>query len=773
MTPPADSPPAAPAARAALLLLCAAFVVLSARTSWILPLFEVPDEFEHYEVVVHYARELALPDLTDMPPHALDEGVQPPLAYVGFALGLAALDLVDVDVFGRRLSSETRRREGDVALFLHGPDERRPYEGLAWRLHVLRLLNLLPGVATVLATFALARRVAPHRDGLACGAAALVALNPQFGSLCGGITNDPLSIALCTVALVGVVSWSRCPAPSDRRLLLLGASVGAALIAKLSATFLLPTIAVALLLRRARGEAAGRVAAQGYLIAVGVVLVSGPWFVWNAVTYGDPLAWELGVAKFGLERAELTEVPTWRLLARRYLPRMASSYAARFGAHGPGGAWLTGAWSAVAAAAAVGAVVLAVSRRARSAAVPPGQREHFALLAIAIAANVFASVTFYLSFNQAQGRYLFPTIAPSAVLVAVACAAWLRPAAAVLGLAALAAALAHAQTGVLTRAFWPLNRGHDDVFALGVPTDAEPPATTVAWISPARESTVSPTPPELRWETDSPHDRFTLRFASRGFTTSIDLWRDVGVTAHDRFEIPPEIWTRVPPGVELTMQARRLATSDERRAGVVPPATEVRTWRRSEGEPPDTRAREARATLLDPPATASRGVRLRVRDGDVVVDVEDGGPPRATLLCLHGEGDGLADWAALTRAERPRRRVVTVALDHGVAVDELARRIGLVVDALAINDAMLIADGRAADVAAAYARDLAEAVAVDRAARAPGAPAPAPLPVRELVLTRRPDRAVPPTIPVTVVPLPDDGRPIGERVRDALVGRPR
>lgn len=763
-----DDPPASLAARAALVALCVAFVVLSARTSWVLPLFEVPDEYEHYEVAAHYARELALPNLADMPPRSLVEGVQPPLAYVGFALGMHALDLVGTDVFGRRVIDTTRARTGDVALFQHGPDEARPYTGLARALHLLRLLNLLPGLAVVLATFALARRVAPHRDGLAVGAAALVALNPQFGSLSGGVTNDVLAIALCTLALERLVAWARTPAPRDRQLLVLGAVVGAALIAKLSATFLAPTIAVALVLRRMRGETTSRVVTQGYLIAVGAVLVSGPWFAWNTITYGDPLAWELGVAKFGLDRGELTSAPTWRLLAMRYVPRMASTYAARFGATGPGGPWLEAAWTGVAACAAFGLLALA-SRRVRRGLVPDGHGDRYALLGAAIVANLFASVTFYLSFNQAQGRYLFPTIAPTAVVVALLCATWMRPAVATLGVALLGLTLADAQRGPLTAAFWPLNRGHDATFALGAPhASASPSDERIAWIAPATETIESPEPPRLRWVADAPDARYTVRLSTRGFASTIDVWEDFGTTAHDRFVIPREIWSRVPVGVSLSMRVQRLATPDERRAGVTPPTSPARTWRRVDGAPRDEAADRARDTLLPPPRDPTLdGVRLRVRDGEVVVDVEDGGPPGATLVCLHGEGEALDDWSAWTTSERRHLRVVTVALDHALAVDVLAARVRLALDTLGVTGAVVLGDGRGADVAVALAHLVAEELAADRAARAPGA-TPLPSPVTGLWLTRRTPRDAPAEIPATVFEVPRDGRPVGERVLDAL-----
>ncbi len=778
VTPPPSDPKPSAATRALLFVVCVAFVVLTARTSWVLPLFEVPDEFEHYEVAAHYAREAWLPDLTAMPRHALDEGVQPPLAYIGFALGIHALDLVDVDVFGRRVPADIARRARDVALFQHGPDEARPYHDVAWRLHVLRLLNIAPGLATILLTFLLARRVAPHREGLALGAASLVALNPQFGSLCGGITNDPLAIALCTGALCQIVTWCRTEVPSDRQLVTLGLTIGAALIAKLSATFLIPTVGVALLLRKTPTTA--RAFTEIYLIAIGVLLVSGPWFVWNTMTYGDPLAWELGVSKFGLDRRELTEAPTWRLLTMRYVPRMASTYAARFGATGPGGAWLSAVWLVTAGAASVGLALGAVSSRVRRRIIPARHGQRYALLAAALAANLLASVTFYLSFNQAQGRYLFPTIAPTAVVAALLCATWWRPLWATAGLATLGISLWHAQTGALTAAFWPLNRGHDETFALATPHQPGVPETSLAWLADGTtiESVESP---ELRWHPPSPSDRFTVRLWSRGFAPLVDMWRDSGTTAHDRYTPPDDLWRQLPPDVPLLAQVQRLATSSERSAGLVGAVTPVRTLKRRAGVAPrdDTSA----ATLL--PAAAPEpdrfegeehvpGIRLRVRDGDVVMDVDDGGVGGPPVVCLHGRDSTLDDWVAATRDLRRQRRVVHIGLDHDVELDELARRVRIALETLLVRDAVLVGDERGADVALTLVDQLADEARREREMRGPNAPPSERSPVAMLVLTATPDRR-PAGLPVLVVAPPAleerAGRAFGRRLLEALDDR--
>ena len=230
---------------ATLLVLLAAFAFLALNGSVLLPLWEVPDENEHLDVVQHWAREGTMPDLTRLPTLGMNEGIQPPLAYWVMALGYRGLGLTDTEFLARQRHDAVGP---DRALFLHGPDEEFPFAGPTRALHWLRLVSVLWGLATVAGAWALARRLVPSRPAVALGAAALVASQPVFTLLCGGINNDPAAIALCTWSLVALADLATCDSPTSRRLLATGLLIGAAHLAKLSALFLLPLVPLALLL---------------------------------------------------------------------------------------------------------------------------------------------------------------------------------------------------------------------------------------------------------------------------------------------------------------------------------------------------------------------------------------------------------------------------------------------------------------------------------------------------------------------------------------------
>ncbi|RME32847.1 MAG: phospholipid carrier-dependent glycosyltransferase, partial [Thermoflexia bacterium] len=175
-----------------------------------------------------------------------------------------------------------------------GPDPQNKnfYIRLIWgfegdtvrALYLLRLLSLGFGVVTVLSTHALARRLWPDHPMLALGAAAIVALNPQFIALSAGVTNDTLLIALCTLFFAHLLPDIR--GGAGRRWAVLGGIAGLALLTKQSGLLLLPVGGLAALLQPFPWKRRLRDAGLFLTVALATGLW---WYVRGAVLYGDPL----------------------------------------------------------------------------------------------------------------------------------------------------------------------------------------------------------------------------------------------------------------------------------------------------------------------------------------------------------------------------------------------------------------------------------------------------------------------------------------------------
>jgi 4-amino-4-deoxy-L-arabinose transferase-like glycosyltransferase len=294
---------------AVYLLLCGLFNVT-------LPLFEAPDEGDHFHYADYLARERRLPDLVRDLPQS-HEIIQPPLYYLGVALVIAPFDRSDLpalsrlnpDWFDPTVNADHRSVANQ---YLYSPAEAFPYSGAAWAVHAARLFSSLLGALTVLLVYATARALVPHNGaGLALLAAALTAFTPKFVHVSSIVSNDIAITLAATAACWWMVRVSRLEireleirerrVANQRRLLIrfgvLGALIGLAVLCKVSGLALLVPVAllVALTQWRTLGRSIRtsvlRIVLCALIVGVGLALVAGPWLLYNAARYGHVLAW--------------------------------------------------------------------------------------------------------------------------------------------------------------------------------------------------------------------------------------------------------------------------------------------------------------------------------------------------------------------------------------------------------------------------------------------------------------------------------------------------
>lgn len=380
----------------ALPLLLLAFAFVAGWYSTAIPLGEGPDEPGHAEYGFFLAREGRLPDqrLKEVP----GEGHQPPLAYW---LLQPAARLVPPEARRVVLANNPRWlwAGGDqAAAFGWRSVDRWPYRGdvLAW--HALRLISVLCGMATLLLTFGIGRRL-----GLpwwtAWGGAALLAVWPQFVFHSALVSNDPLLWTLTALTLWLLLD----PLPGRWWGAQIGLVLGAALLTKQSALMLVPLVAVGLW-ARSRGTkkwptSLWRTAIQAGL---GALLVAGWWYGRNLALYGDLF----GLAAYKGEFASTTFSPTSLADWREALRLLGSSLVAYFG-------WMNvpaPSWAYWLAGGIVAATLAGYARSAHvNRAQPSGQR----LVLIAWSLPVLTllwTLLFALISGQVgwQGRFVLP-----------------------------------------------------------------------------------------------------------------------------------------------------------------------------------------------------------------------------------------------------------------------------------------------------------------------------------------------------------------------------
>jgi len=405
----------------AIALVLAAFLALGIAYDVATPLFEKPDEIWHYPYVKYLADGQGLPvqDLARTQTLMRQESTQPPLYYITAALATFWIedddwqDLVWLNPFwGYSAPGTVNDNKNRV---FHTDRERFPYRGAMLAVRTARLVSVIWGGITVLATYLMALELFPKRRSFAAGAAALVAFNPQFIFIASAVSNDSTVSALCTLALWLMLRLVR-RGVSTRRLLWLGLIVGSALITKASALALLPVAMVAIAIA-AWSKGSGWAFLRGCIIVFGIVaIVAGWWYVLNWQLHGDPLGLRVHQEIVGPGRPELS-------LAQliHELSQMELSFWAAFGwgnvhAH----PWIYTVLRVAVRLGALGLLILVIRNKAELER--PTQLGLALLLLWGLL--VFAALLRWLQWIFApSGRHLFPAISSVTILLLLG---WLK-----------------------------------------------------------------------------------------------------------------------------------------------------------------------------------------------------------------------------------------------------------------------------------------------------------------------------------------------------------
>ncbi len=389
---------------AILTLYLALAVAFSAAT----PIFEAPDEPEHFFYARHLAQTGRLPVAEEGTPWA-QEATQPPLYYALIAAPIAPVDTSDAEVVAQRnphAAIGVPLYPDNKNAYVHTDAERFPWRGTALAVHLARLVSVLLGAVTVWMTY-LVGMDAGFGAGVSLAAAAVVAFLPQFGFISGAVNNDGLVTALCAVGLWTMLRHLRM-GPSRRRAVALGILAGLATLAKLSGAGLLALFAAACLWRAWRGRRVAWLWDVGIIVAVWAAFTAW-WFARNAALYGDLTATARMVEMMGRRAGEVSFAAAWGELRG-----LVGSFWGLFGwfnVPAPNAMYRMFNLLALAAVAGWGARIL----RHRGQARWPQAAPWLALWALILLAGL---VQWTARTPASQGRLLFPALPALAVLLA-------------------------------------------------------------------------------------------------------------------------------------------------------------------------------------------------------------------------------------------------------------------------------------------------------------------------------------------------------------------
>jgi len=300
-------------------LLLLLYLSLALLYSAVNPLFESSDEMWHIGMAVRLARGEGLP--VQRPGEETpwrQEGSQPPLYYAllagltrGFGLSLDDFEAIYIRNPYAWLGDPSRIANRNQVL--HGSWERFPWRGAVLTLHLWRLVSVALGLLTVLATVNTVHLLFPDRPGWALGSGLLVAVNPMFLFIAASVNNDNLvnaatAAGLWLMALRFRYQGDRKGRPYWPHAVLLGLTLGAAALAKLSGLTLWP-VALALLLGLAWRERQWRRGLLETALVFAIALALCSWWFWrNWALYRDPSGLSVMLDIVGRRRATAADL---------------------------------------------------------------------------------------------------------------------------------------------------------------------------------------------------------------------------------------------------------------------------------------------------------------------------------------------------------------------------------------------------------------------------------------------------------------------------------
>ncbi len=310
-----------------LVFLLGVFALLALTTSLLVPIFEGPDEDDHFRFAKFIADQRALPvqAFQQGGGEAGHQGWQPPLYYALAALVISPVDTRD---FASRLQRNPAQSfEGDLAccgrnLYFHFDAEHFPYARTTLAVHLARGVTILFGLVCVYALYALTLTLFPAQNYLALAATALAAFNPSFLFASALVSNDIPLVAFCTLAFLAMAKillgqWNS----NWKSLTALGTLVALAILTKTTALGLLPIVFLFITYLAWRqspprnlSRFAFHVLRFGFYFSLPILVLDAWYFLRNQILYGDPLAYKLIAASAlpprdaPLTLAELTQI---------------------------------------------------------------------------------------------------------------------------------------------------------------------------------------------------------------------------------------------------------------------------------------------------------------------------------------------------------------------------------------------------------------------------------------------------------------------------------
>lgn len=297
----------------------------------------------------------------------------------------------------------------------------------------LRLCSVVLGAVIVCLSYFIARRILPSQPQIALGAMALVAFLPQHLSMMASVNNDALAEVLVALALLWLIRYLNA---EQAPIWQLGLITGAALLTKITISFLALLVPLALWLKwRRQDEPLQTLLRSLAVFALIAGLMGGIWWLRNIAVYGFPDFLALAAHDAVVSDQPRTSAYIAQHGFTTYITQMSStafkSFWGQFGwmalpLDSVLDGWIYRGFALLTLAGLTGALhSLRSSRRPD----PPLCRSRVSrpvnIIMLATLLLVVAQFAYYnIEFQQWQGRYLYPALIPIALTIVCGVEYW-------------------------------------------------------------------------------------------------------------------------------------------------------------------------------------------------------------------------------------------------------------------------------------------------------------------------------------------------------------
>ena len=257
-------------------------------TSWsiFVPVFEAPDETVAYEYARYESRTWKIPVLTEDPSQGFHHWE--PLYF--FILGAVAKGLdapVSVDSHYYYEDGWKRiREEQPMSFFRHEPTEFKfVWDKIAVSLHIMRMVSVFLATGSVWFMYKMGREIFPEPSWIPLLAMALFGFNPQFVFFSGILNVVNMATFSTTLFVWLLMRFMRRAVNRSVDIMALGASLGVAILSKMTALPVMGAAIIALWWKRMSEKKSVITATFLFLV---IFLLSGGWYLLrNQALYGE------------------------------------------------------------------------------------------------------------------------------------------------------------------------------------------------------------------------------------------------------------------------------------------------------------------------------------------------------------------------------------------------------------------------------------------------------------------------------------------------------